>query len=589
MIMHVHAGVTNYVTSNGDSGPGTLRQAILDLNAAGGGKILFSNLNGPIAFSSPLPSFQTNIRLAGSEASVPLLSGTNVFQVASNAVVQFHKMDFGNMVNLDNHGTVVFSKCFGPSSMFAMNTGSLTLKDGSYKGFYRSLSIFGSGRTSIRAVNYHNIVINGGTVEMLNCTVSGGRSVGRNGYSYTVPPPCSFPANCCGYFAPTQGRGGGILIESGSVTLTGCRIENNHAAGGAGVSCGAARYGYRYGEAGRGGGICMENGDLSMTNCAIFGNSAGGGGDGGGLPGGGSGVGGGICIGRGRAILVGCTISGNRANGGGFAGSAYGAGVAIESSSVFLRMVSCTVTENVATPTVGGWYYPPFSIYGIRVWNASGQGIGGLAALGNVSLENTIIARNTGAHSRTNGELGYVQLPSDVSGEIASAGHNLIGTTNFSTTSSGFTNFDLVGVDPLLGPLQDNGGPVPTHALLAISPAIDAGRTTGTVLDGRGQLRTIDHPDVANFPGSDGTDIGALEVDPVLRATDVRRLGDDVWVRFTSVSDKAYRVQFKGNLDGTLWMTLDGIVQGTGGNAIFIDVGAGNAPLRFYRVFVAGP
>src|SRR5262249_11791067 len=34
---------------------------------------------------------------------------------------------------------------------------------------------------------------------------------------------------------------------------------------------------------------------------------------------------------------------------------------------------------------------------------------------------------------------------------------------------------DLVGVDPMLGPLQDNGGPTLTHALLADSPAIDAG------------------------------------------------------------------------------------------------------------------
>ena len=33
---------------------------------------------------------------------------------------------------------------------------------------------------------------------------------------------------------------------------------------------------------------------------------------------------------------------------------------------------------------------------------------------------------------------------------------------------------DLSGVDPLLGPLQDNGGPTLTHALLPGSPGINA-------------------------------------------------------------------------------------------------------------------
>ena len=34
---------------------------------------------------------------------------------------------------------------------------------------------------------------------------------------------------------------------------------------------------------------------------------------------------------------------------------------------------------------------------------------------------------------------------------------------------------DQINTDPLLGPLQDNGGPTFTHALLPGSPAIDAG------------------------------------------------------------------------------------------------------------------
>ena len=37
---------------------------------------------------------------------------------------------------------------------------------------------------------------------------------------------------------------------------------------------------------------------------------------------------------------------------------------------------------------------------------------------------------------------------------------------------------DRINTDPMLGPLQDNGGPTFTHALLTGSPAIDAGKRT---------------------------------------------------------------------------------------------------------------
>ena len=44
-------------------------------------------------------------------------------------------------------------------------------------------------------------------------------------------------------------------------------------------------------------------------------------------------------------------------------------------------------------------------------------------------------------------------------------------------------NGNIVGVDPLLGPLADNGGPTQTMALLAGSPAIDKGDNTLVPID----------------------------------------------------------------------------------------------------------
>ena len=74
---------------------------------------------------------------------------------------------------------------------------------------------------------------------------------------------------------------------------------------------------------------------------------------------------------------------------------------------------------------------------------------------------------------------------------------------------------DQLNTDPMLGPLQDNGGPTFTHPLLTGSPAIDAGKNfaVGTTDQrGAGFVRTFDDASTANANGGDGTDIGAIEV-----------------------------------------------------------------------------
>ena len=50
---------------------------------------------------------------------------------------------------------------------------------------------------------------------------------------------------------------------------------------------------------------------------------------------------------------------------------------------------------------------------------------------------------------------------------------------------------DLSGVEPFLGPLQNNGGPTETHALPETSPAVNAGNCSATVAttDQRGVYR----------------------------------------------------------------------------------------------------
>jgi hypothetical protein len=67
----------------------------------------------------------------------------------------------------------------------------------------------------------------------------------------------------------------------------------------------------------------------------------------------------------------------------------------------------------------------------------------------------------------------------------------------------------ITGVDPKLGPLADNGGPTPTMALLAGSPALDMGSATGP--DQRGAPRPFDLKGIPLAAGGNAADIGAYE------------------------------------------------------------------------------
>src|SRR5262249_13193463 len=72
-----------------------------------------------------------------------------------------------------------------------------------------------------------------------------------------------------------------------------------------------------------------------------------------------------------------------------------------------------------------------------------------------------------------------------------------------------------VSLAQIIGPLQNNGGPTQTHALVAGSPAIDAGNPNGCrdnsgallLKDQRGFARDVD----GNHDGAARCDIGAVE------------------------------------------------------------------------------
>ena len=127
-----------------------------------------------------------------------------------------------------------------------------------------------------------------------------------------------------------------------------------------------------------------------------------------------------------------------------------------------VNVINCTISGNSAFMAGG-------------VYNASGN---------TVNASNTIIAKNA--------NFGGKPSP-DFSGELTSQGYNFIGDSSGATITP--APGDQIGtaalpIDPLLGPLQDNGGPTQTQALLADSTAINAGNDAVAPLrDQRGYVR----------------------------------------------------------------------------------------------------
>jgi hypothetical protein len=151
------------------------------------------------------------------------------------------------------------------------------------------------------------------------------------------------------------------------------------------------------------------------------------------------------------------------------------------------------------------------------------------AGAGAVTIRNCTIAGNTASHGGAGISLGGFEdltlsstivagntspgTPGDIEGTVQVASdHNLIGDGNGLLGISNGANGNLIGtgatpINPLLGPLQFNGGPTRTRALLPGSVAINNGSDlVGLASDQRG------FPFVRHF--GTGVDIGAFETQP---------------------------------------------------------------------------
>ena len=204
----------------------------------------------------------------------------------------------------------------------------------------------------------------------------------------------------------------------------------------------------------------------------------------------------------GRVTVRGSTISGNTVHGdGGGIANATGVGVTV---------INSTISGNSAGGNGGGIVNVTDSALTVRENTISGNKAGGDG--GGIATANPTVPQVVTATILA-GNHAHAGRP-DCAGTLTSGGGNLLGIGTGCTWLRRGHTADLLGTaaaprDPLLGPLQDNGGPTHTQALLPGSPALDAiPAHTAACPAGAQDQRGLTRP----YPAGGACDSGALEM-----------------------------------------------------------------------------
>jgi len=526
----------------GGGGMGDLRYCIT--HATDGDDITFG-VTGTINLAGALPSLTHNIGIYGPGADLATVrrdTGGNygIFTVGTGVTASISGLTISNGDGvfgggISNFGTLNvndatlngnFASQEGGGIYNDGSVGVLTVSDSTISGNscssgggisnFGTLTVTGSSVSSNSSLTSGGGIISNENLTIINSTISGnsakggGGGIENSGIVLTI-----ISSNVANNTAGVGFPGGGIA-NTGTLTVTNSSITGNSGGIGGGIysSSGAlvitnstlsGNTADQNGPASYGGGI-YNGGTLTVTNSTLSGNSAGS-------------SGGGIYNG-GTLTVTNSTLSGNSAGSSG--GGIYNGGM--------LTINNSTISENTSANEVGGVSNVRGSL-NIIDSTISGNTAGGInSAGGSLTVLNSTVSGNGGAGGISYGAGGTVTITdSTITGNSAtingggisgfgldyirntiiagntapiypdiysifnSKGHNLIGD---GTGGMGYDPTDLVGtsqnpIDPMLGLLQNNGGPTQTKALLPGSPVLNAGDTTELgIADQRGVIRT---------------------------------------------------------------------------------------------------
>jgi len=492
---------TFIVTNNNDLGIGSLRQAIIDANAASSADdIIFTGVTGTITLNSALPTILTistagTLTITGPGSSNLKISGDN-----GNGGRDFNIFNINSGGNLSISGvTVSGAKTSGSGGAFN-NRGTVSVTNSTISGN----SAFGPNNSSDGGG-----IFNSGTLTVSNSTISANSVYNRGSSNYggdgggifnlgiLTISNSAISGNSANLFgASARGAGGGIY-NRGTVSVANSTISGNSATNGAGIFNFIRFSG--------------DTGILTVSNSTLSGNTA---------SGNANTNGGGILNASGGSLTVSnSTISNNSAtNGGGILNGSGGS----------LTLSNSTISNNSASAFGGGLSnIGSLTITGSTIsGNSASISGGGIfnASTGNFTVSNSTISGNSanyggGIYHDTTGGTATVSN-STLSGNSAKYGggilnrliltisNSTISGNSASTLGGGGINNDNNGYLKIFNAtISDNiafsGGGIRNNGILKIANTIIANskNISNTAIDdyaGAGLISLISPATVSN-------------------------------------------------------------------------------------------
>ena len=444
----------------------TVRDSVITGNRANNGGAIYSEYAGTISIE--------NSEVSNNTASYGM--GGAIHNVSGNTVIT------GSTINTNTsyaNGGAIASPYQGNVTLTNVTMNDNKVTEAGYAG---GALYSGEGDVTVTGSTISGNVSEGdggalysinGTMQISNTVLQNNVSSYNGGAVFNELGNVSITASTIDGNFSNNGDGGGISSVQGNLTISGSAITNN-----ASVT--------------EGGGVSNVRGKVIIRDSSITGNTGG--------------NGGGLATSTGDITLINSTVSGNTANlrGGG-----------IQTDAAVLRIVNSTIVLNS-------------SLF-------SGGGIGTLIGFlsddpdSEIFVHNSIIAQNTAPTSPD------LSSPRDPVANLEVL-FSLIGDNSDSSLTASATpdaNGNLIGetgalIDPELGALGSNGGPVQTHQPIGTGVVIDAGNNAlaldfgadgapgggddvALTADGRGGLFTRI---ATSGVGAATVDQGAIEIQP---------------------------------------------------------------------------